>query len=137
MTCFLRVTAAFALLASGCTAGAGGGDQAGTGGQGPGTGGASGVGTGGAAASGTGGNPTTGAAGSSAGPAIAFPGAQGFGKNATGARNSGTVYHVTNLNDSGAGSFRDAVSAANRFVVFDVGGYITLKTAVSVKSNIT
>ena len=69
-------------------------------------------------------------------PAIAFPGAQGFGKKATGARN-GVVYHVTNLNDAGAGSFRDAVSASNRFVVFDVGGYIQLVTAVSVKSNIT
>jgi hypothetical protein len=67
---------------------------------------------------------------------LAFPGAQGFGKNATGARN-GTVYHVTNLNDSGTGSFRDAVSSSNRFVVFDVGGYIQLATAVSVKSNIT
>jgi len=67
---------------------------------------------------------------------LAFPGAQGFGKNATGAR-TGTVYHVTNLNDTGAGSFRDAVSASNRFVVFDVGGYIQLASAVSAKSNIT
>lgn len=67
---------------------------------------------------------------------LAFPGAQGFGKNATGAR-SGKVYHVTNLNDSGSGSFRDAVSAAGRFVVFDVGGYVSLKTAVSVSSNVT
>ena len=74
--------------------------------------------------------------GGAPGAAIAFPGAQGFGKKATGARN-GVVYHVTNLNDSGAGSFRDAVSASNRFVVFDVGGYIQLVTAVSVKSNIT
>ena len=71
------------------------------------------------------------------GPTLAFPGAQGFGKKATGARGSGTVYHVTNLNDSGSGSFRDAVSASNRFVVFDVGGYVQLLTAVSVKSNIT
>jgi pectate lyase len=67
---------------------------------------------------------------------LAFPGAEGFGKNATGGRN-GAVYHVTNLNDSGAGSFRDAVSAPNRFVVFDVGGYIRLTTAVSVESDIT
>ncbi len=74
--------------------------------------------------------------GALAGPALAFPGAQGFGKNVTGARN-GTVYHVTNLDDSGAGSFRDAVSRSNRFVVFDVGGYIRLVTAVSVKSDIT
>jgi hypothetical protein len=47
------------------------------------------------------------------------------------------VYHVTNLNDTGAGSFRDAVSASNRIVVFDVGGYVLLTTAVSAKSNLT
>jgi autotransporter-associated beta strand protein len=66
----------------------------------------------------------------------AFPGALGFGANATGGR-SGTVYHVTTLADSGAGSFRDAVSSANRIVVFDVGGYISLSSAVSVNKNIT
>lgn len=70
------------------------------------------------------------------GPAKAFPGAVGFGANATGGR-GGAIYHVTNLNDSGAGSFRDAVSANNRFVVFDVGGYIRLTSTVLVKSNIT
>lgn len=67
---------------------------------------------------------------------LAFPEALGFGANATGGR-EGTVYHVTNLEDSGAGSFRDAVSQPNRIVVFDVGGYITLKTAVQIQSNIT
>ena len=66
----------------------------------------------------------------------AFPEALGFGEFVTGGR-GGTVYHVTNLNDSGEGSFRDAVSAPNRIVVFDVGGIINIKTAVSVKSNIT
>ncbi|WP_433058646.1 RICIN domain-containing protein [Dactylosporangium sp. CS-033363] len=71
-----------------------------------------------------------------AGPAVAFPGAVGFGAAASGGR-GGSVYHVTNLNDSGSGSFRDAVSASNRIVVFDVGGYIGLSSAVSVKSNLT
>jgi hypothetical protein len=47
------------------------------------------------------------------------------------------VYHVTNLNDSGAGSFRDAVSAGPRIIVFDVGGYINLSTPVSAKGNLT
>jgi len=67
----------------------------------------------------------------------AFPGALGFGANAWGARFGGTVYHVTNTNDSGAGSFRDAVSEGNRFVVFDVGGTITLASAVSCSSSLT
>ena len=48
----------------------------------------------------------------------AFPGAEGFGRYATGGR-TGTVCHVTNLNDSGSGSFRDAVSKPNRIVVLD------------------
>lgn len=66
----------------------------------------------------------------------AFPGAEGAGKYATGGR-GGKIYHVTNLNDSGAGSFRDAVSGSNRIVVFDVGGTIELKKDVVVKGNVT
>jgi pectate lyase len=45
------------------------------------------------------------------------------------------VAHVTNLNDSGAGSFRDAVSHSGRIVVFDVGGHVMLSSAVSVQGN--
>jgi hypothetical protein len=68
----------------------------------------------------------------------AFPGAQGFGANATGARGpSATVYFVTNLNDSGAGSFRDAVSQQNRYVLFRVGGIVNLASRVVVQPNVT
>jgi pectate lyase len=66
----------------------------------------------------------------------AFPGAEGFGALATGGR-GGTIVHVTNLNDAGAGSFRDAVSKPNRIVVFDVGGIIKIGKEVTVSSNIT
>lgn len=66
----------------------------------------------------------------------AFPGAEGGGKYATGGR-GGSVYYVTNLNDSGTGSFRDAVSKPNRIVLFKVGGTIELKSDVVISSNIT
>jgi hypothetical protein len=67
---------------------------------------------------------------------IAFPGAEGFGATATGGR-GGAVYHVVNLNDSGPGSFRDAVSKPNRTVVFDLSGVIKINSRVSVASEIT
>ena len=68
----------------------------------------------------------------------AFPGAAGWGAGALGARATSmpTVYHVTNLNDSGTGSLRDAVSQPNRIVVFDVAGVIKLNSMIVFKNNL-
>ncbi|MCC3160648.1 T9SS type A sorting domain-containing protein [Hymenobacter sp. 15J16-1T3B] len=69
---------------------------------------------------------------------LAFPGAGGFGRFATGARGAATrsVYVVTNLNDSGPGSFREAVSQPGRVVTFAVGGIIRLQSNVQVAPNV-
>ena len=72
--------------------------------------------------------------------APAFPGAEGYGKNAEGARNSGSreVYIVTNLNDNGTGSFRDAISQPNRIIVFNVDGVIECsQDALALSNNLT
>jgi hypothetical protein len=65
----------------------------------------------------------------------AFPGAEGFGRYATGGR-GGQVVKVTNLNDSGEGSFRWALTQfpdEPLTVVFTVGGLIELQSNISVK----
>ncbi|MCW9705306.1 pectate lyase family protein [Fodinibius salsisoli] len=67
---------------------------------------------------------------------LAFPGAEGFGRHASGGR-GGEVYFVTNLKDSGPGSFRDAVSQSHRTVIFRVGGVIKIKSRIVVAPNIT
>ena len=68
--------------------------------------------------------------------AIAFPGAEGFGRNAIGGRN-GKVYVVSNLNDTGIGSLRDAVSQPNRIVVFSTGGLIKITERIVVSQRIS
>src|SRR5215203_616884 len=68
---------------------------------------------------------------------IAFPGAEGYGKYATGGR-EGKVFVVSNLNDKGSGSFREAAEAkGKRTIVFAVSGTIHLETKLSIKGDVT
>lgn len=69
--------------------------------------------------------------------AIAFPGAEGFGQYATGGR-GGKVFIVSNLNDDGPGSFREAATAKiPRIIVFAVSGTIHLEKKLTLAGNLT
>ncbi len=69
--------------------------------------------------------------------AIAFPGAEGYGKYTTGGR-GGKIFIVSNLHDKGPGSFREAAEAkGKRIIVFAVSGTIHLDTRLTIKGDVT
>lgn len=67
---------------------------------------------------------------------LAFPGAEGYGATATGGRGKLAIT-VTNLNDDGLGSFRDAARHSDATIVFRVSGIIHLKSNMNLGSNLT
>ena len=69
----------------------------------------------------------------------AFPQAEGYGVLTPGGRynpltgQNGTIIKVTNLNDAGPGSFREAVNTAGpRIITFEVSGIIELETEIAI-----
>ena len=67
-----------------------------------------------------------------AGPVLAFEGAEGFGAE-TPAGRGGVILRVTNLDDAGPGSLRQALSATGtRVVIFEVSGTITLASNLDI-----
>lgn len=67
-------------------------------------------------------------------PILAFPGAEGGGAYSFGGR-GGKVYVVSNLNDSGPGSLREACEQGGaRIVVFNVAGIIRLNSPIIIRA---
>lgn len=66
----------------------------------------------------------------------AFPGAEGFGATATGGRGNPVVL-VTNLQDDGPGSFREAAQRSNAMILFAVSGVIHLRSNINLGRNLT
>ena len=66
--------------------------------------------------------------------ALAFPGADGFGKYATGGR-GGEIYIVTSLADDGPGSLREGIKKKGpRTIVFAVAGNIALDSPLDINN---
>ncbi len=66
-----------------------------------------------------------------------FPTAEGYGQYSGINQPTRDIYYVTNLNNSGTGSLRDAVSQSNRLILFKVAGTIELHSQIETdKDNI-
>ncbi|HEU5080840.1 MAG TPA: hypothetical protein VFT72_16630 [Opitutaceae bacterium] len=63
----------------------------------------------------------------------AFPGAAGFGSETVGGRDlNAAVIKVTNLNDTGSGSLREALlTPGPRYIIFEVSGIIRLNSQIT------
>jgi acetyl esterase/lipase len=68
---------------------------------------------------------------------IAFPGAEGYGRYASGGR-GGKVFIVSNLHDDGPGSFRNALKGKDsKIIVFAISGTIHLESKLTINANTT